>query len=349
MIFNKGHGTEHAALVGVGVLAVVLLSFGSFGTASAAYYPGSGHNNQPKPTALPKQVTLVEEGKNITVTPAELGWQLDTQRISAASQHKGLPITNALNGTNFFNKYSVPAYTKVNQAALTQKVTAIADATQQAPADAKIITQNGGYVISPPVTGERVDVAKAVQMIKSALVMHKTTINLPIASLVPTVTEASLQPQLAQLKAQQAAAIAAAKAKPVTPHSCADNPAGRQLILVSVSQQHLWACNGSSQAYETAITSGAYQVGDATPTGTWHIYSKSTNIHLTGPGYDDFVNYWMAFYSDYGFHDSSWQTFPYGSSDYASQGSHGCVHLPAAAMAWLFNWAPVGTTVTITG
>jgi lipoprotein-anchoring transpeptidase ErfK/SrfK len=37
----------------------------------------------------------------------------------------------------------------------------------------------------------------------------------------------------------------------------------------------------------------------------------------------------------------------YGSPGYTDNGSHGCVHLPAAAMAWLYAWAPVGTTVSI--
>ena len=36
-----------------------------------------------------------------------------------------------------------------------------------------------------------------------------------------------------------------------------------------------------------------------------------------------------------------------GSSLYKSEGSHGCVHFPAAAMTRLYQWAPVGTTVTI--
>jgi lipoprotein-anchoring transpeptidase ErfK/SrfK len=114
----------------------------------------------------------------------------------------------------------------------------------------------------------------------------------------------------------------------------------------------MWGCEGSQVVYETAVTTGAYQIaGDATPTGTWHIYGKQTNIHLRGSdshgSWDDPVQYWMAFYSDYGFHDASWQTFPFGSADYATQGSHGCVHLPTAAATWLYNWAPIGTTVTI--
>lgn len=144
-----------------------------------------------------------------------------------------------------------------------------------------------------------------------------------------------------------AAAPAPIAAPPPAPTACSGNTTAK-LILVSIGQQHLWACSGSQLVYESAVTTGAYEVaGDATPTGTWSIYSKQTNVYLTGPGYRDFVQYWMPFYSDYGFHDSSWQTFPFGSAQYATDGSHGCVHLPTPTAAWIYSWAPIGTTVTI--
>jgi hypothetical protein len=318
MPFIKNHFTKHFISIAFGLFIVAILSVG---TASAAYLASrSTSNDFAKPT-LPKQVTLVSQDNKIMVTPAELGWSTS----------------------------------KVNQATLAKKVRAIADSNQQAPVDAKIAQQGDDYVISPSVAGQKIDVDKAVKMIRSGLFAGQATIKLPAVTLPPAVIEASLQPQLQQMKAQHAAAVAAAKAaqaakaaKPAAARSCADNPAGRKLILVNLGQQHMWACNGTSSEYDTAITSGASLAGTGTPTGTWRVYSKSANINLTGPGYSYPVNYWMAFYSDYGFHDSSWQTFPYGSPEYASQGSHGCIHVPASAMGWLYGWAPTGTTVTIT-
>jgi lipoprotein-anchoring transpeptidase ErfK/SrfK len=134
----------------------------------------------------------------------------------------------------------------------------------------------------------------------------------------------------------------------VPPTICSPNTLS-ELILVNITQQQLWACQGSALVYNTPVTTGAYQVaGDATPTGTWHIYAKERDTYLTGPTWDDFVNYWMPFYGAYGFHDATWQTFPFGGPQYPTQGSHGCVHLPLPAMAWLYNWARIGTTVTVT-
>jgi len=142
-------------------------------------------------------------------------------------------------------------------------------------------------------------------------------------------------------------------ASAVTPaqNQCAGNTAG-QLVIVSIGQQHMWACKDNQQVYETAVTTGASVYGDGTPTGTWQIQGKQTNRYLTGSdsrgSWNDFVKYWIPYNGDFGFHDSSWQTFPYGDlTKYQTDGSHGCVHMPLAAMAWLYNWAPIGTTVTI--
>jgi lipoprotein-anchoring transpeptidase ErfK/SrfK len=48
-------------------------------------------------------------------------------------------------------------------------------------------------------------------------------------------------------------------------------------------------------------------------------------------------------------HDAPWQTFPFGSPQYATSGSEGCVRLPEKEMAWVYGWAPIGTTVTVVG
>lgn len=120
-----------------------------------------------------------------------------------------------------------------------------------------------------------------------------------------------------------------------------------KLILVSIQQQRIWMCAGTSQVYSTLVTTGAVDVGDGTPLGTWHIQDKQTDRYLVGPGYRDYVHWWMPFNGDFGFHDAPWQTMPYGAPGYIANGSHGCVHLPATAMSWMFNWAQTGTTVAI--
>jgi lipoprotein-anchoring transpeptidase ErfK/SrfK len=131
----------------------------------------------------------------------------------------------------------------------------------------------------------------------------------------------------------------------VTP--CQHNADG-QLIVVVISQQRAWACSRAQQVYVSPVTTGDVATGDDTPTGTWHVQDKETDRTLTllnGSQY--FVRYWLPYDDIYGFHDASWQTFPFGGAQYRTAGSHGCVHLPMAAMAWLYRWADVGATVSI--
>lgn len=156
---------------------------------------------------------------------------------------------------------------------------------------------------------------------------------------------------IAKLAAPAEGAVAKAQSSAV--RNCSQNGPGK-LLLVSISQQHVWACDGTSLVNESAVTTGASaltNVDDATPTGTWRIYSKQTNTTLRGCDvngcWNDPVAYWMPFDGEVGFHDASWQTFPFGSSLYTTEGSHGCVHLPTDFIAWVYGWAPVGTTVTV--
>ena len=136
--------------------------------------------------------------------------------------------------------------------------------------------------------------------------------------------------------------------KPPAPNPCAGNTRSH-LVRVGVAQQHEWICAGTRLAYQTAVTTGIPTEDYHTPTGTYVIQAKLTNQTLTLLTGDHYVvNYWIPFDAPlFGFHDSAWQTFPYGSAKYRTDGSHGCVHMPLAAIAWLYNWAPVGTPVVI--
>ncbi len=108
-------------------------------------------------------------------------------------------------------------------------------------------------------------------------------------------------------------------------------------------------CARHRVAYTTPITSGIVGEYTSTPTGTFEIQGLDRDTSLTlidGSTYP--VKYWIPFQAPlFGFHDSSWQHFPYGSPKYRTRGSHGCVHMPLAAIRFLYQWAEIGTTVRI--
>ncbi|WP_299570889.1 L,D-transpeptidase [uncultured Williamsia sp.] len=122
---------------------------------------------------------------------------------------------------------------------------------------------------------------------------------------------------------------------------------GPRTVAVSIGRQRMWLCSGSSTVVASPVTTGIDTPIDRTPVGSWTIIDRETDRFLVGPDYRVFVHYWLQFFGDYGFHDSPWQDFPYGDPRYRSSGSRGCVHVPEPMMARLYDWATLGTRVTI--
>ena len=152
----------------------------------------------------------------------------------------------------------------------------------------------------------------------------------------------------------------AAKPTILPPNPCKDNSLSK-LIIVSVSKRRTWACSGQQLELSTSVITGNENLAsDLTPTGTYHILDKQTNVKLIGCDTDqpnvcwnDFVHYDMIFlynqYGHYDFHDATWRKpNDFGNiSPYSANASHGCVETPLAAMKWLYSWASVGTTINI--
>lgn len=139
---------------------------------------------------------------------------------------------------------------------------------------------------------------------------------------------------------------AAAPTAPVD--HCAHNRAA-QLVLVSISDQRAWLCARSRTVFSTAVTTGMRGRATVTPTGHFRIQGRDRDTVLhpdNGRSYP--VRYWIPFDApDYGFHDASWQKMPFGSAAYRTDGSHGCVHMPRKAVAFLYRWVRIGTPVLI--
>ena len=190
---------------------------------------------------------------------------------------------------------------------------------------------------------------------------RRTLFGLVLLAVVAGVALVSYGSQLhnapATTPATKPAAAPAAVANLVPTGHCANNSLS-QLIKVSLSQRHLWVCQAGTEVYNSPVITGiATYASTVTPTGTYHIYSKQTNITLSGAdatgSWSDPVSYWLPFLSNqygiYGFHDATWRSnSAFGTIDPSSpNASHGCVELPLASAAWLYNWANVGTTLTI--
>lgn len=133
-------------------------------------------------------------------------------------------------------------------------------------------------------------------------------------------------------------------------------------IVVSLSRQWMYVFQDGAQVYNAPITTGRPQL--PTPPGVYHVLAKfhpTTFIspwpygspYWYPPSHIEYALEWDA--GGYFLHDSWWRSV-YGPGTnvwhydpaYGNQtGTHGCVTMPLSAARWLYNWAPIGTTVKI--
>lgn len=137
---------------------------------------------------------------------------------------------------------------------------------------------------------------------------------------------------------------------------------GGQVILVSLSQQWLWAYQDRHLMLASPVTTGMPQL--PTPQGDYAVQYKETNVTFYSlwpqgsPFYysPEHINYAMYF-RDIGYfiHDAPWRhafgpgtEYPHTDPDGTHEtGSHGCVNMPTPAAAALYSWVGVGARVII--
>ncbi|MGE5333644.1 MAG: L,D-transpeptidase [Nitrososphaerota archaeon] len=149
----------------------------------------------------------------------------------------------------------------------------------------------------------------------------------------------------------------------VVPEPLTGVPAtGGKVILVSLSQQWLWAYQDGKLVFANPVATGMRNL--RTPRGTFYItYTlRDTTIYSPWPRSSPYyyppehINYALHFRAG-GFyiHDAPWrQMFGPGAQDphttpdgSGESGSHGGVNMTTSAAAWLYDWAPVGTNVEV--
>ena len=135
-----------------------------------------------------------------------------------------------------------------------------------------------------------------------------------------------------------------------------------QVVLVSLTQQWVWAYQDQRLVMASAATTGMPQL--PTPTGVYHIMMKESNVEFYSPWPYGSPYYYTPEHVDYamlfregGFylHSASWRhafgpgtNVPHTDPDGTWEtGSHGCVNLPVNAASALYGWIGIGATVII--
>ncbi len=127
-----------------------------------------------------------------------------------------------------------------------------------------------------------------------------------------------------------------------------ENEIGNSYVEVDLDNQHIYVYKDGELVVETDCVSGKVSSGDFTPDGTFQINYKQKDATLRGRGYASKVKYWMPFNGNIGLHDASWRK-EFGSDIYLRNGSHGCVNLPSAVAAQIYDNVEQGEAVIVYG
>ena len=123
-----------------------------------------------------------------------------------------------------------------------------------------------------------------------------------------------------------------------------------QEIVISISAQMMWAYEGGALVNSSYVSTGTAEVPETTTPIGWHsILTKIDIQDMEGTisGEDYFVEDvpYVMYFDNLGnaLHGTYWH------SNFGAPMSHGCINLPMDVAAWMYEWAPVGTAVSVIG
>lgn len=118
-------------------------------------------------------------------------------------------------------------------------------------------------------------------------------------------------------------------------------------VDVDLTNQRVTYFKDKKSVFYVPCVTGNPNKGNGTPVGIYKIKAHTNGKRLKGKTWDVWVNKWMRFTDTaIGLHDASWRR-SFGGNIYKSNGSHGCVNLPADAASYLFDEVNVGTYVIV--
>ncbi len=178
---------------------------------------------------------------------------------------------------------------------------------------------------------------------------------MPTPTARPTFTAAEAT-SAAELRAAELRAVEEVRSQEATRiaiESVPEDPTGlrpagvrtdERWIDVDLETQTLVAYEGNTEVYNSPISSGTEEF--PTVTGQYRTYIKYETQDMNGYliGYDYYledVPYVMYFVGNFAIHGAYWH------NNFGVPSSHGCINVNPTDAGWLFEWAPVGTTVNI--
>ena len=129
----------------------------------------------------------------------------------------------------------------------------------------------------------------------------------------------------------------------------------QRAVVIRLGAQTLTAYLNGKPVLETPVTTGRPAL--PTPIGSYTIHFRASPYTFVSPWppgspywYPPTPVTWAMYFFDNDFlHDDPGEPAnAYGpGSEYGPYASHGCVHVPHSAMAFLYNWLPIRATVIV--
>ena len=119
-------------------------------------------------------------------------------------------------------------------------------------------------------------------------------------------------------------------------------------IVVSISAQAMWAYESGELVQSSYVSTGTADVPQTvTPIGYWSILSKYEVQDMEGTISDEY--YFVEDVPNVMYFDNLGNALhgTYWHSNFGAPMSHGCVNLPLDVAAWMYQWAPIGTAVSV--
>lgn len=136
----------------------------------------------------------------------------------------------------------------------------------------------------------------------------------------------AVQGRLAAVDVESSPAVAAARAS------------GEKWIEVNLSEQKVYAYEGTEQVNEFVVSTGL--PGTPTVTGEFRMWARTPMQDMSGGNraagnyyYLKDVKWVQYFYQSYGFHGTYWH------NNFGNPMSRGCVNMTNDDAQWLFDWA----------
>jgi hypothetical protein len=292
-----------------------------------AYYTAEYINKPAAAVKLPQLPAESIAGFNIAVPAAEFPAKLksitsqpviltvggQSEHVSASTIKSWLQITS--------NKQKSQYYIHLNQATMANSLLKLAKGYAKAPVNQVTVNEDGrsvvalrgrpGTALSDPGSLK----SQAAEASKDALAGQGMRFSTPL--------------------------------KTVPYHAVTPSAFGK-VIVADVTTKKMWAFQNGKQVNSWLVSAG--KPTTPTPIGEFHIYAKFTVQDMSGYNLDGskyfqpnvrWVNY---FYEGSAIHGVYWHPLSWFG---AINSSHGCIGVPDNEAQWIFNWAPIGTTIIV--